>query len=140
MHRSENRRCEMEGRPVWLRAVAAGWLASDYRDRGRRSRSGSSDSGIAPGTRAFPCNRRTHVEHSGDRSWSAISKERDRNGLFPHWEEHAMKLLLLLSICAFAQDDNTTTPSGREQARSLVMTKFGIVATSQTLASAAGAR
>ncbi len=51
-----------------------------------------------------------------------------------------MRCLLLISLCAFAQDDNTTTPSGRDQARSLVMTKFGIVATSQTLASAAGAK
>jgi gamma-glutamyltranspeptidase/glutathione hydrolase len=49
-------------------------------------------------------------------------------------------LLLLFALCAFAQEDNTTTPSGREQARSLVMTKFGIVSTSQTLASQAGAK
>jgi|SRR5579872_705723 len=49
-------------------------------------------------------------------------------------------LLILLAVTAFAQDDNTTTPSGRDQARSMVMTKFGIVSTSQTLASQAGAK
>ena len=52
-----------------------------------------------------------------------------------------MKTLLLvsLSMMAYAQDD-ATPPAGREQARSMVMTKFGIVSTSQTLASQAGAR
>src|SRR5580700_4783574 len=40
---------------------------------------------------------------------------------------------------AFAQEDASAT-SGRDQARSMVMTKFGIVSTSQTLASQAGAR
>jgi gamma-glutamyltranspeptidase / glutathione hydrolase len=54
-----------------------------------------------------------------------------------------MNKLLLLSVAmtstAFAQDD-ATPPAGREQARSMVMTKFGIVSTSQTLASQAGAR
>src|SRR5579872_5017698 len=49
-------------------------------------------------------------------------------------------LLLVLAMTAYAQDDNTTTPSGRDQARSMVITKFGIVSTSQTLASQAGAR
>src|SRR5271156_3026971 len=55
------------------------------------------------------------------------------------------KRLLVFAIAsaaipaAFAQDDATAT-GGREQARSMVMTKFGIVATSQTLASQAGAR
>ena len=51
-----------------------------------------------------------------------------------------IRAVLLFSLCAFAQDDNTTSPSGREQARSMVITKLGIVATSQTLASQAGAR
>ncbi|HWZ32718.1 MAG TPA: gamma-glutamyltransferase [Bryobacteraceae bacterium] len=49
-------------------------------------------------------------------------------------------LLLIFTLTAFAQDDNTTTPAGRDQARSMVMTKFGIVSTSQTLASQAGAK
>src|SRR5579872_4732548 len=49
-------------------------------------------------------------------------------------------LLLVLAMTAYAQDDNTTTPSGRDQARSMVITKFGIVSTSQTLASQAGAK
>ena len=40
---------------------------------------------------------------------------------------------------ALAQEDASAT-SGRDQARSMVMTKFGIVSTSQTLASQAGAR
>jgi gamma-glutamyltranspeptidase/glutathione hydrolase len=52
-----------------------------------------------------------------------------------------MKLLVLVfAVTLYAQDDNTTTPSGRDQARSMVMTKFGIVSTSQTLASQAGAK
>src|SRR5262247_287113 len=64
-----------------------------------------------------------------------------------------MKLLcvaLLLSLGIFAQDDapagsRTTAPAtppppGREQARSMIVTKFGIVATSQFLASQAGAK
>jgi gamma-glutamyltranspeptidase / glutathione hydrolase len=56
--------------------------------------------------------------------------------------------LLLLPLCLFAQDDlpapaaRTPTPPApaREQARSMIVTKFGIVATSQFLASQAGAR
>src|SRR5580704_687993 len=63
-----------------------------------------------------------------------------------------MKLLclpLLLSLGLFAQDDapaaRTAAPAtppapGREQARSMIVTKFGIVATSQFLASQAGAK
>src|SRR6202165_676249 len=46
--------------------------------------------------------------------------------------------LLLLTIPLAAQEEPQQEP-GRWQARSLVTTKFGIVATSQTLASAAGA-
>ncbi len=52
-------------------------------------------------------------------------------------------LMLLLALAAaaqpplFAQEEGGP---GRWQARSMVETKFGIVATSQTLASAAGAR
>src|SRR5271154_2952087 len=55
------------------------------------------------------------------------------------------KRLLVFAIAsaaipaAFAQDE-ANSPSGREQARSMVMTRFGIVSTSQTLASQAGAR
>src|SRR4051794_13604304 len=62
--------------------------------------------------------------------------------MFPLGEERAMRIVLLLifSLCAVAQDDNTTSPGGRDQARSLVITKLGIVASSQTLASQAGAR
>jgi len=52
-------------------------------------------------------------------------------------------LILMIALAtvsaAFAQDEAPAT-GGREQARSLVMTKFGIVSTSQTLASQAGAR
>jgi gamma-glutamyltranspeptidase / glutathione hydrolase len=56
--------------------------------------------------------------------------------------------LLLLPLCLFAQDDlpapaaRTPTPPApaREQARSMIVTKFGIVATSQFLASQAGAK
>src|SRR3954465_6384204 len=63
-----------------------------------------------------------------------------------------MKLLcvaLFLAIGVFAQDDSpapaATAPAtvpqpGREQARSMIVTKFGIVATSQFLASQAGAK
>src|SRR5450432_772609 len=64
-----------------------------------------------------------------------------------------MKLLcsaLLLSLSVFAQDDApagarptvpaTPPPPGREQARSMIVTKFGIVAASQFLASQAGAK
>src|SRR5580765_4084991 len=62
-----------------------------------------------------------------------------------------MKLLclaLLLSLGAVAQDDAdsrstapaTPPPPGREQARSMIVTKFGIVASSQFLASQAGAK
>jgi gamma-glutamyltranspeptidase / glutathione hydrolase len=58
---------------------------------------------------------------------------------------------LLLSLCAFAQDDvpaaaparaaTTTPPSpARDQARSMIVTQYGIVATSQFLASQAGAK
>lgn len=43
-------------------------------------------------------------------------------------------------IPAGLAQDEANAPSGREQARSMVMTKFGIVSTSQTLASQAGAR
>ena len=46
--------------------------------------------------------------------------------------------LLLLAIPLAAQEESQPEP-GRWQARSMVTTKFGIVATSQTLASAAGA-
>jgi gamma-glutamyltranspeptidase / glutathione hydrolase len=44
--------------------------------------------------------------------------------------------IVLLSATAFAQEES----SGRGQARSMVITKYGIVSTSQTLASAAGAK
>src|SRR5712692_10552558 len=47
-------------------------------------------------------------------------------------------LLLLTVPLAAAQEEPQQEP-GRSQARSMVTTKFGIVATSQTLASAAGA-
>ena len=46
-------------------------------------------------------------------------------------------LLLILALTAYAQEE---APGGRDQARSMVITKFGIVATSQTLASQAGAK
>jgi gamma-glutamyltranspeptidase/glutathione hydrolase len=46
--------------------------------------------------------------------------------------------ILLLAVPLAAQDQQPSEP-GRWQARSMVTTKFGIVATSQTLASAAGA-
>ncbi|HLH39227.1 MAG TPA: gamma-glutamyltransferase [Bryobacteraceae bacterium] len=49
-------------------------------------------------------------------------------------------LLLVMAAFALAQDDMVNDPEGRDQARSMVITKFGIVATSQTLASQAGAR
>src|ERR1017187_8774421 len=59
--------------------------------------------------------------------------------------------LLLLSMAVFAQDDApagsaratapaTPPPPGREQARSMIVTRFGIVAASQFLASQAGAK
>src|ERR1041385_5660327 len=65
-----------------------------------------------------------------------------------------MRLLvavLLLSFGAFAQDDAPATgaggaanatppPPSREQARSMIVTRYGIVATSQFLASQAGAK
>jgi gamma-glutamyltranspeptidase/glutathione hydrolase len=62
-----------------------------------------------------------------------------------------MKLLaasLLLSLGAFAQDDApasrtapaTPPPPAREQARSMIVTRYGIVASSQFLASQAGAK
>src|SRR5580704_7526572 len=52
-----------------------------------------------------------------------------------------MKIWLIfwaITALAFAQDEATRV--GRDQARSMVITKFGIVAASQTLASQAGAR
>src|ERR1017187_1198458 len=58
--------------------------------------------------------------------------------------------LLLFSLAVFAQDDApagaasagpaTPQPPGREQARSMIVTRYGIVATSQFLASQAGAK
>jgi gamma-glutamyltranspeptidase/glutathione hydrolase len=60
--------------------------------------------------------------------------------------------LLLLSMAVFAQDDApagaapaarpaaTPPPPGREQARSMIVTRYGIVAASQFLASQAGAK
>ena len=69
-----------------------------------------------------------------------------------YWYTPQMKLLcsaLLLSLAAFGQDDApagsrstvpTPPPPGRVQARSMIVTKFGIVATSQFLASQAGAK
>src|SRR5882672_103823 len=63
-----------------------------------------------------------------------------------------MKLLclaLFVSIGVFAQDDSpvpaapapaTVPQPGREQARSMIVTRYGIVATSQFLASQAGAK
>jgi gamma-glutamyltranspeptidase/glutathione hydrolase len=59
--------------------------------------------------------------------------------------------LLLLSFAVFAQDDapagaapatrpTTPPPPGREQARSMIVTRYGIVAASQFLASQAGAK
>ena len=61
-----------------------------------------------------------------------------------------MCLVLLLSFRVLAQDDAPTgssptpapatpPPPAREQARSMIVTKFGIVASSQFLASQAGA-
>ena len=47
-------------------------------------------------------------------------------------------LILAVAVAAVAQDEPTRV--GRDQARSMVITKFGIVAASQTLASQAGAR
>ena len=46
-------------------------------------------------------------------------------------------LLLTLASLGFAQEENS---AGRDQARSMVITRFGIVAASQTLAAQAGAR
>ena len=57
----------------------------------------------------------------------------DRRLYFPLAFALAMQLPL-------AAQDETDASAGRWQARSMVETKFGIVATSQTLASAAGAR
>src|ERR1022692_1830916 len=58
--------------------------------------------------------------------------------------------LLLFSMAVFAQDDApagaasaraaTPQPPGREQARSMIVTRYGIVAASQFLASQAGAK
>ncbi len=48
-------------------------------------------------------------------------------------------LLLIVGVAGFSQDE-TASANGRDQARSMVMSKFGIVSTSQTLASQAGAR
>ena len=47
-------------------------------------------------------------------------------------------MILAIAASAFAQDEAARV--GRDQARSMVITKFGIVATSQTLAAQAGAR
>lgn len=57
----------------------------------------------------------------------------------------AMKLLfavLVISFGVFAQDESPVAPPppGREQARSMIVTKYGIVAASQFLASQAGAK
>src|ERR1700719_4390348 len=59
-------------------------------------------------------------------------------------ETRSFWYLLLLSLTLFAQpllfgQSEEAQNGGRWQARSMVETKFGIVATSQTLASAAGA-
>ena len=56
-----------------------------------------------------------------------------------------MRILIAAAMItvAFAQEEapaRQAGPSGRDQARSMVITKFGIVAASQTLASQAGAR
>ena len=51
-----------------------------------------------------------------------------------------LALLAALAVFASAQNDMVNDPEGRDQARSMVITKFGIVATSQTLASQAGAQ
>src|SRR5436190_16570927 len=55
-----------------------------------------------------------------------------------------MKLLLaalLLSSAGFAQDEPAAPPPpARDQARSMIVTKFGVVASSQFLASQAGAK
>src|SRR5215831_6004277 len=66
-----------------------------------------------------------------------------------------MKLLCAALLCVsgvFAQDDGparpsagnrtttTTPPAGRDQARSMIVTRYGIVAASQFLASQAGAK
>jgi len=48
-------------------------------------------------------------------------------------------VLLAIGVFCFAQEENNNA-NGRDQARSMVMSKFGIVSTSQTLASQAGAR
>ena len=53
-----------------------------------------------------------------------------------------MNVLILMALvvsAVFAQDDDGPETI-RTQARSMVMTKYGIVATSQTLASAAGVK
>src|SRR5262249_35681309 len=46
---------------------------------------------------------------------------------------------LVIAMLASAQEESVSA-NGRDQARSMVITKFGIVAASQTLASQAGAR
>src|SRR5436305_6024103 len=60
-----------------------------------------------------------------------------------------MKLLFAVLLCSaacVAQDDVSATaaaaapPPSRDQARSMIVTKFGVVATSQFLASQAGAK
>src|SRR5271154_1107518 len=53
-----------------------------------------------------------------------------------------MKLLLsMIALAALATaQEASVSANGRDQARSMVITKFGIVAASQTLASQAGAR
>src|SRR5215475_4204378 len=54
--------------------------------------------------------------------------------------EYLPLVLPLMFHLPLAAQDETDASAGRWQARSMVETKFGIVATSQTLASAAGAR
>lgn len=49
-------------------------------------------------------------------------------------------IAIMMGLPALAQTDPDAAPGGRDQARSMVITKFGIVATSQTLASQAGSR
>src|SRR5579864_104159 len=132
----------MERRPLRLRAGDSGGRSPGDHHRRRRRGAGKGIAGRASRARALSRDRRADVEHPGDRPRAAAGSQFGRNGLFPHWEDFFMKRLLLvsaISMMAFAQDDSTP-PNGRDQARSMVMTKFGIVATSQTLASQAGAR
>ena len=53
---------------------------------------------------------------------------------------HRALLLFAAASFVFGQGEALSDPGGRDQARSMVITKFGIVATSQTLASQAGAK